>query len=282
MDPKQLNNDQMDALIRQVFGEPEASDLQIVQSAPADVVAAEETILRNVRHTLGTLSDVPECQLDFSRVQRVIAGGVGEPRNRWRWLGYAVPVAACAAFAIWLGGRPLTTVPEPTDSGQALHGAGAVASNDPAPGSGFTVPSEAAPPKPVQIDPVPSTTTKPVELTRRSPSRPYKPTKRANTIVAKVAPVAESTLAEIASSAVGLLMGGGGGASAPAAPMVMDRSAEPKVMSDTVGAAAAGMVSNFDAPKEPRTIVVVGGGSSMDSRASSAMEVDKRDVVFGG
>ncbi len=280
---QRLNDEQLDALIRQVFGEPEARDLEIVQAAPTDAVAAEETILRNVRHTLGSLSDVPECQLDFSRVQRAIAGDTGGAKNRWRWLGYAVPVAACAAFAIWLGGRPQMVMAPPSgsgnalpESGKALYGRGAGAQNDPSPSSGITVPPELVPPTPVMIDPA-TAQAEMAQATRRAASQRRPSTKRGPTLVAKAAPVAGSTLAEIASTAAGLLMGAGEEAA------TLNRGATPAPPSTTVGDTAASAVVSYDsASSEPRTIVVVGGGSTLDSRANSAMEVDKRDVVFGG
>ncbi|MBX3114891.1 MAG: hypothetical protein KF836_10030 [Fimbriimonadaceae bacterium] len=285
MNQDHLNDEQMDSLMRQIFGESEAGDLAMLEGVSPAALEQERIVLNNLRSELRGLKEVPECQLSTEHLRNAILNeGSGSKRTApltsfWK---FAVPVAACAAIASWMmfGPKTMTQTGQPS-SGNIAKNSDHVAqpSLDRAPSTAEisrdtqepAVSNEEVTPPVVQDEPEPQTK-QPVKSNRRPRGNSGRLASNTSTPVVN--------LQDLASSAVGAItmgFGGAGNAAMKAAPS-----------SDNVSDSANRAIESFagsereTAPADSNKVVLVGGGSQFDARANSAMEVDKRDVVFGG
>jgi hypothetical protein len=285
-----MNNEQMDALFRKVFDDVENGDEHMLGSLSGVAVDREETILTNLKLELKNLGEVPECQLSADRLRDAILskGTMREPISPFaNWWKFAVPVAACAALAVFVMQMPQSdsrgdaatrgslatrvepSVPtlenkiEPSDvvvppviEEKADETAPAVTDMN------FGSESVKTDSAPVEKNTRRTTTTKP----RPQYASRVVPSKQPDLGSAKASDVADLVAADlkpksspsVAGLAAGALKGFGkrdSGASA-------DRSAKPSDSS----------------PK----VVIVTAGTDPNTRASNATEVDKKNVVFGG
>lgn len=322
MDNK-MTNEQMDALFRRVFGEEEAGDQQLLDAGDggeltetmSNAMAQELVVLGNLKSELKALGDIPECQLNSARVKDAILGqGIPEARTSWfgSWGRFALPVAACAALAVFLmnPNRGVTTgggesAPVVASMGVETHGISPMArmdasrqprveqelglsqpttapqaSNDGGVNSG----TDARATGEVSGDKRSGTRNQ----TRRIPKRSQAPRFAAAQPVSSGASLTMSA-ADISAKIDGIAGGGSG--------TTVDRGSSP---SEAVTSIAAGAIEGFSrkgstdnampgammaAPVgmgEAGKVVIVGAGTDPQTRASAATEVDKRNVVFGG
>ena len=278
MNRDHLNDEQMDSLMRQVFGESEAGDLATLGGVSAEAMEQEKLVLNNLRSELRGLKDVPECQLSTEHLRNAILNqGSGSPTKRtapWASLWkFGLPVAACAAIGAWVmfGPKPLTQ-----DVGTA--GGTQIALNTEAPKGTLVnpVPTQEIEKEVVPIQTEPS---KPVTDGVETHGMSKKPFRRPRSNVGPLAARTESP-------AIGLeALTGVATASLDSAPRgATNTSKMMPAASDMVSDSASRAMDSLstDDREDSGKVVIVGGGSQVDSRASSATEVDKRDVVFGG
>lgn len=287
MNQDHLNDEQMDSLMRQIFGEAEAGDLAMLEGVSASAIEQERIVLNNLRSELRGLKEVPECQISTEHLRNAILNqGSGSKRTAplmsfWK---FAFPVAACAAIASWMmfGQKPISQTVQTPNSTVATN------TDHTSNPSLDSTPNESALTKDVKEEATSNDVVTPPAVNDDRESHGKQPTKinrrpRGNSgRLASNSSVPAVNLQDIASSAVGSIamgFGGGGGGS-----MMKGRTAT----SDNVSDSANRAIESFGSDERESTstdsnkVVLVGGGSQFDARANSAMEVDKRDVVFGG
>lgn len=318
-----MTNEQLDALFRRVFGEEEAGDQQLLDAgdggeltqAMSTAMAQEVVVLGNLKSELKALGDIPECQLNSARVKDAILGqGIPEARTSWfgSWGRFALPVAACAALAVFLmnPNRGVTTgssesTPVVASMGVETHGispmarmdasrrpridrelglsqpdAAPQASNTGAENSGAEVPALG------EVSGANRSGTR--SQSRRTPKRSQAPRFASAQPVSNGASLTMSA-ADISTKLDGIAGGGSGttvdkGSSASpavtsiAAGAIEGFSRRESIDNAMPGAMMAAPVGMGEAGK----VVIVGAGTDPQTRASAATEVDKRNVVFGG
>lgn len=282
MNQDHLNDEQMDSLMRQIFGESEAGDLAMLEGISPAALEQERIVLNNLRSELRGLKEVPECQLSTEHLRNAILNqGSGSKRTApwtslWR---FAVSVAACAAIASWMmfGSKTMTQTGQPSSGNIAKN------SDHVAQPSLETAPSATEISKDTQEPAVSNQEVTPPVVQNepeRQTKQPVKSNRRPRGNSGRLASNASTpavNLQDLASSAVGAIATGLGNAAMKAAPS-----------SDNVSDSANRAIESFGGSERESTntdsnkVVLVGGGSQFDARANSAMEVDKRDVVFGG
>jgi len=279
MNRDHLNDEQMDSLMRQVFGESEAGDLATLGGVSSEAMEQEKLVLNNLRSELRGLKDVPECQLSTEHLRNAILNqGSGSPTKRvapWASLWkFGLPVAACAAIGAWMmfGQKPLTQ-----DVGTS--GGTQIASNTEAPKGTLDKP---APTQQIEkeVAPIQAEPSKPVTDGVETHGMNKKPVRRPQSgNIGRLAARTETP-------AIGLeALSGVATASLDSAPRgATNTSKMMPAASDMVSDSASRAMESLstDDRENSGKVVIVGGGSQVDSRASSATEVDKRDVVFGG
>ncbi|MFM9873534.1 MAG: hypothetical protein ACKVQS_08745 [Fimbriimonadaceae bacterium] len=284
-----MNNEQMDALFRKVFGELENGDEQVLGSLSGDAVNREETILTNLKMELKNLGEVPECQISSDRLRDAILskGTMSAPISPFaNWWKFAVPVAACAAVAVFAmqmpkgdlnssavpSGTVATSVKMPAQTlNPKIDPHDVVApvveeTNEP---DGADVGVAAEPEKKVVTSP-------PTKSSRRSSTKP-RAQYASRTDVGTQPSLDGAHLSDIHNEA-------------------LTSVAKPKA-SSVVSGLAAGALEGFasrNAPSAARggaapitddpssKVVIVTAGTDPNTRASNATEVDKKNVVFGG
>jgi len=287
MNQDHLNDEQMDSLMRQIFGEAEAGDLAMLDGVSASAIEQERIVLNNLRSELRGLKEVPECQISTEHLRNAILNqGSASKRTAplmsfWK---FAFPVAACAAIASWMmfGQKPISqTVQTPsstvaTNTDHTSNPSLDTTRNESAIAKDVTeetTSSDVVPP-PVVNDDRESHGKRAGKTIRRPRGNSGRLASNSN--------VPAVSLQDIASSAVGAITigfsgGNGGGAAMKAAPVSDNVSDSANRAMESFGSSER-VSTNADSNK----VVLVGGGSQFDARANSAMEVDKRDVVFGG
>ncbi len=286
-----MNNEQMDALFRKVFGDVENGDEQLLGSLNGEAINREETILSNLKMELKNLGEVPECQLSTDRLRDAILakGTMREPVSPFmNWWKFAVPVAACAVLVAFVmqmpkGGSPVD-----------LAGSSSIATNVEIPSAGLKPNVEpndvVVPPVNEQVNPSAdkeeiaplanselskkASQNKVNKNSQRNSSKPRQQfasrdtSEKPQALVSNAGDIASMALADtkpkssssVADLAAGALKGFGKRNAAPAA---------------RTGAASKPEDSS---PK----VVIVAAGTDPNTRASNATEVDKKNVVFGG
>jgi hypothetical protein len=314
-----MTNEQMDALFRRVFGEEEAGDQQLLDAGDGGEVtqamAQELVVLGNLKSELKALGDIPECQLNSSRVKDAILGqGIPESRTSWfaSWGRFALPVAACAALAVFLmnPNRVVTTgngesSPVVASMGVETHGISPMARMDasrqprieqelglsqpntaPQSSNGGALNSGAGEPAQGEVSRANRSGVR--SQVRRTPKRSQAPR------YASAQPVSNGASLTMSAADISAKIDGRGGVGSG---VTVDRGSS---ASSAVASIAAGAIEGFSrresadnatpgammaAPVgmgEAGKVVIVGAGTDPQTRASAATEVDKRNVVFGG
>lgn len=286
-----MNNEQMDALFRKVFGDVESGDEQKLGSLNGEIVDREETILMNLKMELSNLGEVPECQLSSDRLRDAILskGTMREPVSIFaHWWKFAVPIAACAALAVVVLQMPKVGVSSSSASGDVIASKVEVPTgslNEKASPSDVDTLSGQEPevenslkegsraePSP-QVD-----SASQVKNSKRNPTRKSRPqyasrvteTVRpglSGTSASDIATMAAADLAKPRSSSVV------SGLAAEALGGFAKRSESP---------AARGGIGEVSTNDSASKVVIVTAGTDPNTRASNATEVDKKNVVFGG
>jgi len=282
-----MNNEQMDALFRKVFGDVENGDEQLLGSVNGGAINREETILTNLKLELKNLGEVPECQLSSDRLRDAILskGTMREPVSPFaNWWKFAVPVAACAALAVFVLQMPRSQVIDEPDT------QGSIATKLEQPSATLENKIE---PNDVVVPPVTEQSAKveivlpidqPTIVKKTSPST----VKNSRRPVTKPRPqyASRTTVSDQA----------GVGAPSPAAMADMVAADLKPKSSPSVAGIAAGALEGFENRDSGSTsrgsaakpdesspkVVIVTAGTNPDTRASNATEVDKKNVVFGG
>lgn len=297
-----MSNEQMDALFRKVFGDGEVGDDQILNSASASLVG-EETLLTNLRRELSGLGDVPECQLNSARLKdAILNSSAAKPQWFVNWWKVALPVAACGAFAMFL----MNLDHSPTQispKGDFVAGAQNVV-----PTPKF---SDQADPAAMSKELIEEKADEVVVPTKRVVDAPQESDSVAAPVVQRARPVRKSprrsSAPQFASAAP--VAGGGGSMSNASADQIgstiatefgMSRSENrTAAVSGAVSSIASGALVSFSRRSDgvdmasamsasavgspgSTTVVIVGAGRDPETRASTATEVDKKNVVFGG
>jgi hypothetical protein len=314
-----MTNEQMDALFRRVFGEEEAGDQQLLDAGHGGEVtqamAQELVVLGNLKSELKALGDIPECQLNSARVKDAILGqGIPEARTSWfgSWGRFALPVAACAALAVFLmnPNRGVTTgngesTPVVASMGVETHGISPMARMDanpqprieqelglsqpnsaPQSSNGGALNSGAGEPAQGEVSRANRSGVR--SQARRTPKRSQAPRYASAQPVSNGASLTMSA-ADISAKidgrsgfGTGVTVDRGSSASSAVSSIAAEaiegftkRGSEDNATPRAMMAAPVGM-------GEAGKVVIVGAGTDPQTRASAATEVDKRNVVFGG
>lgn len=277
-----MNNEQLDALFRKVFDEAEPGDAaHLLGAAPADL-GREEVVLASMRSGLRDLADIPECQLGADRLREAILNRGTLPVKSPlfpNWFRAALPVAACAVIGAFfllnkpasfsnaeLGGEPAAKVTQSPNvlESDAPRRAAPSATRETAAETDTTAVADTA----VKVS-IPKGIKARFVAKKSAGNSPVmafaKPMAQAPTLTgAGAEQIANSvgnarTSGSVSDSATGALKG------------FADRSNESPAMSTDA----------MPASSEPK-VVIVTAGTDPQTRASSATEVDKKNVVFGG
>lgn len=277
-----MNNEQLDALFRKVFDEAEPGDaahLSVVAQADLD---REEAVLTAIRSGLQDLADIPECQLSADRLREAILNRGALPVKSPlfpNWFRAALPVAACAVIGAFFllnkpatfssaesGGEPATKVaPSPN-----------VVAPDATPQS---APSATREPATAPNTRAAADSAIKVAIPKGIKARFLaKKSVESNSVLASAKPVAQSpTLTGAGAEQIANSVGNArsSGSVSDSATGALKGFADRGNESPTISTDATPSQS------EPK-VVIVTAGTDPQTRASSATEVDKKNVVFGG
>lgn len=277
-----MNNEQLDALFRKVFDEAEPGDATHLSVAAQADLDREEAVLTSIRSGLQDLADIPECQLGADRLREAILNRGALPARGPlfpNWFRAALPVAACAVIGAFfllnkpasfsgaeMGGEPATSVAqspnvvEPDAPGQSAPSATREPSAEPNTTGSADAAVKVSIPKGIKARFVAKKS-----VGNSSVLAYAKPMAQAPTLTgAGAEQIANSvgnarTSGSVSDSATGALKG------------FADRGNESPTMSPDA----------MPSQSEPK-VVIVTAGTDPQTRASSATEVDKKNVVFGG